>query len=71
LSMAFWTFRSTTGDLALSVLMYFTSILSIHRRALTYKSAYSYTLILLALIWISRLLFLKYALSLYTYSTLV
>ena len=51
--------------------MYFTSILGIYRRALTYKSAYSYTPILLALIWIGRLLFLEYVLPLHTYSTLV
>ncbi|KAH7327563.1 hypothetical protein BKA65DRAFT_435308 [Rhexocercosporidium sp. MPI-PUGE-AT-0058] len=68
--MTFWTFRSTTGDVAPLVLVHFTSILGIHRRALAYKSAYSYTPILSALIWIGRLLFLEYALPLHAYSTL-
>lgn len=70
LSMMFWTFRSTTGDLSTSVLIHFTGILGIHRRALSYKSAYIYTPTLSALVWIGRLLFLEYALPVTTYATL-
>ncbi|OBT48771.1 hypothetical protein VE00_00842 [Pseudogymnoascus sp. WSF 3629] len=69
-SMTFWTFRSTTGNLAPSVLVHFTSVLGVHRRALAYKSAYSYTPMLSALIWVSRLLFFEYALPLRAYSIL-
>jgi hypothetical protein len=71
LSMTFWTFRSITGDLASSVLVHFTSVLGIHRHSLAYKSAYSYTSTLSALIWVGRLLFLEYALPLSPYETLV
>jgi hypothetical protein len=71
LSMAFWTFQSTTGDLAPSVLVHFTSVLGIHRHSLAFKSAYSYTSTLSALIWVGRLLFLEYALPSLPYKTLV
>ncbi|OBT97665.1 hypothetical protein VE01_04423 [Pseudogymnoascus verrucosus] len=70
LSITFWTFRSTTGDLAPAVLVHFTGVLGVHRRALAYKSAYSYTPMLSALIWVGRLLLLEYALPLRAYSTL-
>lgn len=68
--MTFWTLRSPTRDLSASTLIHFTSVLGIHRHALSYRSAYSYTPVLSALIWIGQLLFLEYALPLRAYQTL-
>ena len=70
LSVCFWVFRSTTGDMYKSAIINFTAIMGIHRQALVYKSAYCYTPVLSALIWIGRVLLLEYALPLQGYETL-
>lgn len=70
LSMMFWTYRDTSGDMASSTLIHFAGVLGIHRHSLAYKSAYNSTPCFAHLIWLGRLLFLEYALPLHPYTTL-
>jgi hypothetical protein len=70
LSMMFWTYQDPAGDMASSAVIHFTAVLGVHRRSLAYRSAYNLTSGFASLMWIGRLLFLEYALPLYTYATL-
>jgi hypothetical protein len=70
LSMMFWTHQGPAGDMTSSILVHFTAVLGIHRHSLAYRSAYNLTSGFAYLMWIGRLLFLEYALPLYTYATL-
>ncbi|KAH8656365.1 hypothetical protein BGZ61DRAFT_486596 [Ilyonectria robusta] len=70
LSMMFWTHRDPAGDMSSSVLIHYTAVMGIQRDSLVYNSAYNSTPKLAALMWIGRLLFLEYALPVYTYDTL-
>lgn len=70
LSMMFWTYQDPARDMTSSVLVHFTAVLSIHRHSLAYRSTYNSTSGFASLIWIGQLLFLEYALPLYTYTTL-
>jgi hypothetical protein len=70
LSMMFWTYQDSAGDMTSSVLVHFMAVLGVHRHSLAYKTAYNSTPELSRFIWIGRLLFLEYALPLYAYTTL-
>ncbi|KAH7141571.1 hypothetical protein B0J13DRAFT_445766, partial [Dactylonectria estremocensis] len=70
LSMMFWIHRDPAGDMSSSVLIYYTAVMGIQRGSLAYYSAYNSTPKLAALMWFGRLLFLEYALPVYTYDTL-
>jgi hypothetical protein len=70
LSMMFWTHQDLARDMTSSILVHFTAVLGIHRHSLAYRSAYNSTSGFAYLMWIGRLLFLEYALPLYTYTTL-
>ncbi|KAH7111678.1 hypothetical protein B0J13DRAFT_659885, partial [Dactylonectria estremocensis] len=70
LSMMFWTHRDPAGDMSSSVLIHYTAVMGIQRDSLAYYSAYNSTPKLAALMWVGRLLFLEYALPVYTYDTL-
>ncbi|KAH8652597.1 hypothetical protein BGZ60DRAFT_419907 [Tricladium varicosporioides] len=56
--------------MAASLLVHFTAVRGIHRPSLAYKSVYNYTPDLSKLVWVSRLLFLEYALPIHAYKTL-
>ncbi|KAH6975566.1 telomere-associated recQ-like helicase [Ilyonectria destructans] len=71
LSMMFWTHQDPAGNMSSSVLIYYTAVMGIQRRSLAYNSAHNSTSGLAALIWVGRLLFLEYALPVYSYATLV
>ncbi|EWZ29404.1 uncharacterized protein FOBCDRAFT_277007 [Fusarium oxysporum Fo47] len=70
LSMMFWTYRDPAGDMSSSTIIYYTAVMGIQRRSMSYHSAHNSTPGLAALMWIGRALFLEYALPLYRYSTL-
>lgn len=70
LSVYFWTFRSTSGNMYESAVVHFTTVMGMHRQALSYRTAYTYTPTLSALVWIGRLLLLEYALPSRAYATL-
>ncbi|KFZ18998.1 hypothetical protein V502_03895 [Pseudogymnoascus sp. VKM F-4520 (FW-2644)] len=70
LSVCFWTFRSTSGNMYESAVVHFTTVMGVHRQALSYRTAYTYTPTLSALVWIGRLLLLEYALPSRAYATL-
>ena len=70
LSICFWTFRSASGDMYESAVVHFTTVMGVHRQALSYRTAYTYTPTLSALVWIGRLLLLEYALPSRAYTTL-
>ncbi|EXA31287.1 hypothetical protein FOVG_17411 [Fusarium oxysporum f. sp. pisi HDV247] len=70
LSMMFWTYRDTAGDMSSSAIIYYTAVMGIQRRSMSYHSAHNSTPGLAALMWIGRSLFLEYALPVYGYSTL-
>jgi hypothetical protein len=69
LSMMFWTHQNLVRDMTSSILVHFTAVLTIYRHSLAYRSAYNSTSGFAHLMWIGRLLFLEYALPLYTYTT--
>ncbi|RSL82937.1 hypothetical protein CEP52_016838 [Fusarium oligoseptatum] len=58
LSMMFWTHRDPAGNMASSVLIYYTAVMGIQRESLAYHSANNSTPGLAALIWVGRVLFL-------------
>ncbi|KAH7137795.1 hypothetical protein EDB81DRAFT_655871, partial [Dactylonectria macrodidyma] len=70
LSMMFWTHQDPTGEMSSSVLIHYTAVMEVQRHSLAYYSACDSSPRLAALMWIGRLLFLEYALPVYTYSTL-
>ncbi|KAH7118690.1 hypothetical protein B0J13DRAFT_629804 [Dactylonectria estremocensis] len=70
LSMMFWTYQSQDRVMASSTIIHFTAVMGVHRSSLAYRDAYNSTLDLAALIWVGRLFFLEYTLSLYSYETL-
>ena len=67
LSACFCLFCSTSGDMRQSAIVYFTALMGMHRHALAFKSAYTYTPICSALIWVGRLLLLEHTLPLRLY----
>ncbi|KAL7755555.1 hypothetical protein ACKLNR_014653 [Fusarium oxysporum f. sp. zingiberi] len=70
LSMMFWTHQDPAGDMWSSVVIYYTAVMGIQRRSMSYYPAHSSTSGLAALMWIGRALFLECALPLYSYATL-
>ena len=64
LLVLFWTDTSIDGDLGAKAVIHFSGVLGIHLHKLTLCTAYDYTLYLLALIWVGRLVILEYALPL-------
>ncbi|WJG35692.1 uncharacterized protein FOBCDRAFT_203991 [Fusarium oxysporum Fo47] len=70
LSMMFWTYRDPAGDMSSSAIIYYTAVIGIQRRSMSYHSAHNSTPGLPALMWIGRTLFLEHAPPLYSYSTL-
>lgn len=56
-----------TGETTTLPLGYFTAALGVHRYTLAFNTAYAYTPILAALMWVSRLLLLEFALPLQAY----
>lgn len=66
----FWTHQDPAGNMSSSVIVYYTAVMGIQRCSLAYNSAYNSTSGLVALIWVGRLLFLEYALPVYSYTTL-
>ncbi|RBA11840.1 hypothetical protein FPRO05_14192 [Fusarium proliferatum] len=71
LSMMFWTHQDPSGNMSSSAIIYYTAVMGIQQQSLTFHSAHNSTSGLAGLIWIGRLLFLEYALPVYSYSTLV
>ncbi|KAF5975169.1 hypothetical protein FBULB1_7525 [Fusarium bulbicola] len=71
LSMMFWTHQDPSGNISSSAIIYYTAVMGIQQQSLTFHSAHNSTSELAGLIWIGRLLFLEYALPVYSYSTLV
>ncbi|KAI8411163.1 hypothetical protein FOFC_07757 [Fusarium oxysporum] len=70
LSMMFWTHQDPAGNMSSSAIIYYTAVMGIQQRSLTFDSAYNSTSELAGLMWIGRLLFLEYALPVYSYATL-
>ncbi|KAL5611084.1 hypothetical protein FOBRF1_007201 [Fusarium oxysporum] len=70
LSMMFWTHQDPAGDMSSSVIIYYTAVMGIQRRSMSYYPAHNSTGGLAALMWVGRVLFLEYALPLYSYTTL-
>ncbi|PNP52709.1 hypothetical protein FNYG_15809 [Fusarium nygamai] len=70
LSMMFWTHQDPAGDMSSSVIIYYTAVMGIQRRSMSYHPAHNSTGGLAALMWVGRVLFLEYALPLYSYTTL-
>ncbi|CZS75075.1 unnamed protein product [Fusarium graminearum] len=70
LSMMFWTHQDPAGNMSSSAIIYYTAVMGIQQRSLTFNSAYNSTSELAGLMWIGRLLFLEYALPVYSYATL-
>ncbi|KNB04693.1 hypothetical protein FOXG_19373 [Fusarium oxysporum f. sp. lycopersici 4287] len=70
LSMMFWTHQDPAGDMSSSVIIYYTAVMGIQRRSMSYYPAHNSTGGLAALMWVGRALFLEYALPLYSYTTL-
>lgn len=70
LSMMFWTHQDPAGNMSSSVIIYFTAVMGIQQHSLAYSPAHSSTSGLAALVWVGRLLFLEYALPVYSYTTL-
>ncbi|RKK66271.1 hypothetical protein BFJ69_g15551 [Fusarium oxysporum] len=70
LSMMFWTYQEPTGDMSASAIIHFTAALGIHGSSFAFHSAHASSSRLAALVWIGRLLFLEYAVSVYAYNTL-
>ncbi|KAH6977710.1 hypothetical protein EDB80DRAFT_549378, partial [Ilyonectria destructans] len=68
LSMMFWTTRDPAGNMPSSVLIYYTAVMGIQRHSLNYNSTHNSTSGPSALIWVGRLLFLEYALPVYSYN---
>ena len=50
LSVCFWTFCSTSGDIYKSAVVHFTTVIGVHCQALSYRTAYTYMPTLSALI---------------------
>ncbi|KAJ0133676.1 Uncharacterized protein HZ326_23264 [Fusarium oxysporum f. sp. albedinis] len=71
LSMMFWTHQDPAGNMSSSAIIYYTAVMGIQRRTLAFNPAHNSTSELAGLIWIGRLLFLEYALPVYSYATLV
>ncbi|EXK78037.1 hypothetical protein FOQG_17267 [Fusarium oxysporum f. sp. raphani 54005] len=71
LSMMFWTYQDPAGNMSSSTIIHFTAVMGIRQQSLAFHSAHNCTSELAGLIWIGRLLFLEYALPVYSYSTLV
>jgi hypothetical protein len=71
LSMMFWTYQDPAGNMSSSTIIHFTAVMGIRQQSLAFHSAHNSTSELAGLIWIGRLLFLEYALPVYSYSTLV
>ena len=67
LSCLFWVDMSTTSNTSYLLLVYFLGVLGIHLYSLAYCTAYLYTSVLASLVWIRRLLLLKYALPTWKY----
>ena len=70
LSMMFWAHQNPAGAMSSSVLIHYTAVMGIQRRSFTYYTAYNLIPKLAALMWVGRLLFLEYALPVYTHHTL-
>ena len=70
LMMMFWTDTCTDGSFRHKAIVHFSGVLGIHPYELVYRTAYSYTPYLSALIWVGRLLFLEYSLPLRAYTHL-
>lgn len=68
--MMFWTHQDPAGDISSSVIIYYTAVMGIQRRSMSYYPAHNSTSGLAALMWIGRALFLEYALPLHGYATL-
>ncbi|RFN46054.1 hypothetical protein FIE12Z_9705 [Fusarium flagelliforme] len=71
LSMMFWTYQDPAGNMSFSTIIHFTAVMGIRQQSLAFHPAHNSTSELAGLIWIGRLLFLEYALPVYSYSTLV
>ncbi|SPJ88776.1 uncharacterized protein FTOL_12670 [Fusarium torulosum] len=71
LSMMFWIYQDPAGNMSSSTIVHFTAVMGIRQQSLAFHSAHNSTSELAGLIWIGRLLFLEYALPVYSYSTLV
>ncbi|KAH7232452.1 hypothetical protein B0J15DRAFT_354876, partial [Fusarium solani] len=69
LSMMFWTHQDPAGNMSSSAIVYYTAVMGIQWCSLVYNSAHNSTSGLAALIWVGRLLFLEYALPVYSYTT--
>ncbi|KAI3567779.1 hypothetical protein IWW34DRAFT_859673 [Fusarium oxysporum f. sp. albedinis] len=70
LSMMFWTHQDPAGNMSSSVIIHYTAVMGIQRRTLAFNPAHNSTPELAGLIWVGRLLFLEYALPVYSYATL-
>ncbi|RYC77442.1 hypothetical protein BFJ63_vAg19684, partial [Fusarium oxysporum f. sp. narcissi] len=70
LSMMFWTHQDPAGDMSSSAIIYYTAVMGIQRRSMSYYPAHNSTGGLAALMWVGRALLLEYALPLYSYTTL-
>ncbi|CAG1974044.1 unnamed protein product [Fusarium graminearum] len=70
LSMMFWTYQEPTGNMSASTIIHFTAVLGIKGPSLTFHLDHSSSPKLSALMWIGRLLFLEYAMSVSGYNTL-
>jgi hypothetical protein len=66
----FWTDISSDGKMHCNAIVYFSGVLGINPTELCFKKLYDYTLYLLALIWVGRLIILEYALPLKAYKQL-
>jgi hypothetical protein len=71
LSMMFWTYQDPAGNMSSSTIIHFTAVMGMRQQSLAFHPAHNSTSELAGLIWIGRLLFLEYALPVYSYSTLV
>ncbi|KAH7194982.1 hypothetical protein DER44DRAFT_815616 [Fusarium oxysporum] len=70
LSMMFWTHQDPAGNMSSSAIIHYTAVMGIQRRTLAFNPAHNSTSELAGLIWIGWLLFLEYALPVYSYATL-
>lgn len=70
LLVMFWTDLSHDGNMNRSAIMHFSGVLGIHPTELCFRKPYDYTPFISALLWVGRLIILKYALPLAPYNHL-